>query len=63
MLNAFVAVAFELSFTWAVKLAVPAAVGVPVIEPSAPSDNPAGRAPTDTVQEYPPVPPVAAKLC
>ena|SRR5215472_10242667 len=45
MLSPFVAVVPELSFTWTVKLAVPAAVGVPLIDPDAESDRPAGGEP------------------
>jgi hypothetical protein len=46
MLSARVAVALELSFTWTVKFAVPAVVGVPLILPDAASDSPAGSEPT-----------------
>ena len=46
MLRACVAVVFELSFTWTVKFAVPAVVGVPLILPDAASDSPAGSEPT-----------------
>jgi hypothetical protein len=46
MLRASVAVALELSFTWTVKFAVPAVVGVPLILPDAASDSPAGSEPT-----------------
>jgi predicted RecA/RadA family phage recombinase len=45
MLRACDAVAFELSFTWTVKLEVPAVVGVPLIAPLAASDSPAGSEP------------------
>ena len=45
MLSARVAVALELSFTWIVKFAVPAVVGVPLILPVAASDRPAGSEP------------------
>jgi hypothetical protein len=46
--NAFVAVAATLSVTIAVKLAVPDALGVPVIAPvEATIDNPAGKLPED----------------
>jgi hypothetical protein len=46
MLSVRVAVALELSFTWIVKFAVPAVVGVPLILPVAASDSPAGSEPT-----------------
>jgi hypothetical protein len=46
MLRAWVAAALELSFTWTVKFAVPAVVGVPLILPVAASDSPAGSEPT-----------------
>ena len=46
MLRACVAVVFELSFTWTVKFAVPAVVGVPLILPDAATDRPAGSEPT-----------------
>jgi hypothetical protein len=46
MLRAWVAAVFELSFTWTVKFAVPAVVGVPLILPVAASDRPAGSEPT-----------------
>jgi hypothetical protein len=45
MLRVCVSVAFELSFTCAVKFPVPAVVGVPLIVPLAASDRPAGSAP------------------
>jgi hypothetical protein len=46
MLSVRVAVVFELSFTWTVKFAVPAVVGVPLILPVAASARPAGSEPT-----------------
>ena len=46
MLSIRVAVVFALSFTWIVKFAVPAVVGVPLILPDAASDRPAGSEPT-----------------
>lgn len=63
IVNAFVAVVFELSRTWAVKLEVPAAVGVPEITPAALNVNPAGSDPALTVHEFPPLPPVADSVC
>ena len=63
MLSCLVAVVPELSFTWAVKLAVPAVVGVPVMLPSAASESPAGKAPDVTDQVLPPLPPVDARVC
>src|SRR5271165_6242107 len=52
------------SDTFTVKLALPAAVGVPLIAPvDAFSVNPAGRLPTDIAQLYGVVPPVAANVC
>ncbi len=39
------AVVLGASFTWAVKLAVPAAVGVPLIEPVEDSVSPLGKEP------------------
>src|SRR5437764_938706 len=62
MLSALVAVALELSFTWTVKFDVPAAVGVPLIVPSAASDRPAGSEPVVVDQVYPPDPPLAASV-
>ncbi len=50
MLNGWVAVAFALSVTCTVKLAVPAADGVPLMVPAADNDNPAGRDPDETDQ-------------
>ncbi len=47
MLKGWVAVAFALSVTWTVKLAVPVAVGVPLMVPAADNDNPAGREPDE----------------
>ena len=48
------------SATWAVKLKVPAAVGVPLMTPVAESDNPGGRVPDATDQWYGRVPLTAA---
>jgi hypothetical protein len=62
MLRAWVAVPLELSFTWTVKFAVPAVVGVPLMLPVAASDSPAGREPTVVDQVLPPVPPLAASV-
>jgi hypothetical protein len=45
MLSTRVAVALELSFTWTVKFAVPAVVGVPLMLPDVASDSPAGSEP------------------
>jgi hypothetical protein len=45
MLSGREAVVFELSFTWTVKLAVPADVGVPPMAPLAASVSPAGSEP------------------
>src|SRR5205085_262509 len=50
-------------FTCTVNVAVPAAVGVPEMVPSAASVSPAGSAPTVTVHALPPAPPVAARIC
>jgi hypothetical protein len=63
ILNARVAVAPTLSATFAVKLAVPDAVGVPVIDPvEALSASPAGSAPAERDHDSAPVPPVAASV-
>jgi hypothetical protein len=62
MLRAAVAVAFELSFTWTVKVEVPAAVGVPLIVPLAASDRPAGSEPVVVDQVFPPDPPLAESV-
>jgi hypothetical protein len=62
MLRACVAVALELSFTWTVKFAVPAVLGVPLIPPVAASDRPAGSAPTVVDQVLLPVPPLAESV-
>jgi predicted ribosome-associated RNA-binding protein Tma20 len=58
-----VALAPELSATCAVKFDVPAADGVPLITPAELSDSPVGSVPALTVHEYPPVPPLAARVC
>jgi hypothetical protein len=63
MLSAFDVEVLLLSVTVAVKFAVPAAVGVPLMFPPAPRLSPAGRAPLLTVHVYPPVPPLAASAC
>ena len=57
-----VAVAPELSFTCAVNVAEPAAVGVPPIVPPADRVRPAGNDPDASDHVYPPVPPVAASV-
>jgi hypothetical protein len=62
MLSVRVAVVFELSFTWTVKFAVPAVVGVPLMLPVAASDSPAGSEPTVIDQVLPPVPPLAESV-
>jgi hypothetical protein len=61
MLSARIAVAFELSFTWTVKSAVAAVVGVPLMLLAA-SVSPAGNEPPVVDHVYPPVPPLAARL-
>ena len=58
-----VALAELLSVTCTVKFAVPAAVGVPPMLPLALSASPAGSAPVVIVQLYPPVPPLAVRVC
>ena len=62
MLRVCVAVALELSFTWTVKFAVPAVVGVPLIPPVAASDRPAGSEPTVVDQVLLPTPPLAKSV-
>jgi hypothetical protein len=57
------AVCLLLSVTVTVTLAVPAAVGVPLMLPPALRFNPAGSAPLLTAQVYPPVPPLAVSVC
>jgi hypothetical protein len=52
-----------LSFTVAVKFAVPAVVGVPLMVPFALGLKPAGSAPAEMLQVYPPVPPLAPSVC
>ena len=52
-----------LSTTFTVKLADPAAPGVPDIVPPAERFSGAGKDPADTDQEYGGVPPDAARLC
>jgi hypothetical protein len=61
--RAAVAVADTLSVTFTVKLAEPAAVGVPDIVPPAPRLRPAGMAPLVTDHVYGGVPPVALSPC
>jgi hypothetical protein len=63
MLSGLVAVAPELSCTRTVKLAFPAADGVPEITPAALKLSPAGSDPPLTDHVYPPVPPLAASAC
>ena len=53
----------ELSVTCTVKFEVPGAAGVPLILPAALSVRGAGSEPTVTAHVYPPVPPLAAKVC
>ena len=61
--SAFVPVALTVSVALAVKLDVPAVVGVPVIAPvDELSDRPAGRVPDEMDQARAPVPPVAARV-
>ena len=55
------AVLLLLSVTVTVKLEVAAVVGVPVMLPEVLSDRPPGRLPEVTLQEYPPLPPEAAR--
>jgi len=62
MESAFVADAPTLSATFAVKLDVPAVVGVPVIAPPALIESPAGRLPEFTDHVRGAVPPVAASV-
>ncbi len=62
MLRAWVSVAFELSVTSTVKFELPAAVGIPLIVPLAPSDSPAGSEPALNDQLLPPVPPLAESV-
>ena len=53
-----------LSVTWTVKLAGPAAVGLPLITPPALNERPAGGDPLATAQVNPVlVPPDAASVC
>jgi hypothetical protein len=61
--SAAVAVAEGLSVTFTVKLAVPAAVGVPEIVPPALRFRPAGSDPPASDQEYGGDPPVAVSGC
>ncbi|MEO7651069.1 MAG: hypothetical protein ABIZ80_11425, partial [Bryobacteraceae bacterium] len=60
MLKLWVAFPSRRSVTVAVKLKLPAVVGVPVMEPFAPSDNPAGAEPDHV---YGGVPPAAVRVC
>ena len=50
MLRGLVVEVLALSVTWTVKLAVPGAVGVPLMAPAGDSDRPAGRLPVLTDQ-------------
>jgi hypothetical protein len=61
--NAAVAEADALSVAFTVKLAVPAAVGVPDIVPLAARVSPAGSVPPATDHVYGGVPPDALKVC
>ncbi len=61
--SAAVVEAEALSVSLTVKLAAPAAPGVPDIAPPGDRFNPAGNDPLDTVQEYGGVPPVALSVC
>jgi len=58
--NVRLAAAEALSDTCAVKLKLPAALGVPLMEPSAPIESPAGAVPD---HRYGGVPPEAERLC
>lgn len=60
MESAFVALAVSVSVALTVKLEVPDAVGVPVIDPPEVRDSPVGRLPALRDQVRAPVPPVAA---
>lgn len=51
-----------LSVTRTLKLAVPAAVGVPEITPPAERVNPAGNVPSDSDQVYGDMPPLAVSV-
>jgi hypothetical protein len=62
MLSDAVAVVFEVSFTCTVNVAVPAAVGAPLIAPPEASDRPAGSAPVVMDQVLPPDPPLAESV-
>ena len=62
MLKFAVANALLASVTFAVKLLVPAAVGVPDMTPALDSVNPAGKLPVLIVQERGDVPPLAVKV-
>ena len=57
-----VAVAPEASLTWTVKVAEPAADGVPVIAPEVDKFNPAGMDPEVTDHALPPAPPLAVSI-
>ena len=62
--RALVAVAPLASVTWAVKLEVPVAVGVPLITPVEEfKDRPAGRLPTVTAHVNGEVPPLTERVC
>src|ERR1035437_8515777 len=57
-----VAVAPAASLAWTVKVKAPAAEGIPLIDPPVASVSPAGSVPETTDHEYPPAPPVAARV-
>jgi hypothetical protein len=60
--SGFVSERLFASVTFAVKLDVPAVVGVPVITPALDSVNPAGKVPTLTDHVSGAVPPLAASV-
>jgi hypothetical protein len=62
MLNVRFALAVP-SVTVAVKVALPAAEGVPEMTPPVLSDSPWGSDPEVTLQEYVPAPPAAESVC
>src|SRR5579883_1755734 len=57
------ALALELSVTCTVKLDAPAADGVPLIVPDELKESPAGNVPPLTAHVYPPLPPLADRVC
>jgi hypothetical protein len=63
MLSDRVAVTPDASRTLAVKLELPALVGVPVMAPSELSDSPAGKLPDAMLHAYGAVPPAAESVC